>query len=356
MHMNLAEKVTESKRHFVHPLNLLPVFLAEHLTRRDFAFAFSVMTTHASTESKMETTQALLAICTFAALADGSIADSERENIRKLAAELGGESETILRNILLGKSSLAQFQDTLGQAHEKLLAYELALAVCEADGEVTPQERAFLEELRQKLTLGAAEVQSTSQEVAAIVLSDPSIPPPLTPLVGANNDTIMRYAILNGALEILPGTLATMAILPLQMKLVYGVAKSHGVSLGTANIKEFLATLGIGVTSQIVEGFARKLLGGLGRSLGGKLAGKVADQAAGSAMSFASTYAIGHLADRYYASGQKMDMASVKSLMDELQQTARSLYSSKKPEIQACAKNINPSSILEMVRGNTPTA
>jgi uncharacterized membrane protein YebE (DUF533 family) len=309
------------------------------------------MTSNPPNETSAETTQALLAVCTFAALADGGIADTERENIRNLAADLGGESEGMLRSILLGRKTLATFDAGFMSPSEKLLAYELALAVCEADGGINPRERAFLDELRGRLALGAEETQSAAKEVDAILLSDPAQEVAASSLAGANNDRIMRYAILNGALEILPGTLATMAILPLQMKLVYAVAKSHGITPGTSNIKEFLATLGIGVTSQFVEGFARKLLGGLGKSLGGKLAGKVANQAAGSAMSFASTYAIGHLADRYYAGGQKMDLTTVKSTMAELQQTARGLYASKAPEIQACARNINPSSIIELVRG-----
>ena len=78
---------------------------------------------------------------------------------------------------------------------------------------------------------------------------------------------ILNYSILNGALELLPQSLASMAIIPLQMKMVYRIGKSHGYELDRGHIKDFIATLGVGLTSQYVEQFGRKLVGGLlGRS------------------------------------------------------------------------------------------
>ena len=69
---------------------------------------------------------------------------------------------------------------------------------------------------------------------------------------------ILNYAILNGALELLPESLATMAIIPLQMKMVYRVGMSHGFELDRGHIKDFIATLGVGLTSQYVEQIGRK--------------------------------------------------------------------------------------------------
>ena len=60
-----------------------------------------------------------------------------------------------------------------------------------------------------------------------------------------------------------PQSLASMAIIPLQMKMVYRIGKAHGFELDRGHIKDLLATLGVGLTSQYVEQFGRKLLGGL---------------------------------------------------------------------------------------------
>ena len=165
---------------------------------------------------------------------------------------------------------------------------------------------------------------------------------------------ILKYAILMGALELLPQTLATVVIIPMQMKMVYRIGKSHGVELDRTNIKDFLATAGIGLGSQMVEGFARKLMGRFGRKLGGKTIGGAADQLTGSAMSFASTYAIGHMAQSYYAGGRKLTAPDLKKLIGPLQSQARELHTRYLPEIQERAKTLDPASILSMVRGSTP--
>ena len=309
------------------------------------------MNTHTAFDT--ETTQALLSVCFFAALADGNIDDSEREGVRKLAEELGSDSaDALMREILMGKRSWETVVAALKDGKARLLAYEMARSICEADGGSAAEEIQFLEELKSRLGIDKSkesidtETKILEAEVAQQLMAKPAF--------SSNDDMIMRAAIINGALEILPSTLATMGILPLQMKLVYGVAKSHGVELGSANIKDFLATLGAGLSSQLVEGFARKLLGGIGKTFGGKLIGGLASQVTGSAMSFASTYAIGHVADRYYAGGQKLSMVEIKSLMSELTQRAKDIYSTKLPEIQESAKKLNTSALFDLVKGKTP--
>ena len=94
---------------------------------------------------------------------------------------------------------------------------------------------------------------------------------------------ILNAAILNGALELLPQSWASMAIIPLQVRLVYRIGKAHGFELDRGHIKDFLATTGVGMTGQYVEQFGRKLIGGLlGKVLGG--AGRaIGSQATGSA-------------------------------------------------------------------------
>lgn len=49
--------------------------------------------------------------------------------------------------------------------------------------------------------------------------------------------TARNAAILNGALELLPETLSTMAIIPLQMRLVYNVGKAHGYEVERATCR-----------------------------------------------------------------------------------------------------------------------
>jgi len=73
-----------------------------------------------------------------------------------------------------------------------------------------------------------------------------------------------------------------MAILPLQIKLVYGIGKAYGYELDRGHIKDFAATLGVGLTGQFVEQIGRKLIGGLFRQVGGGLLGGLGRTADGA--------------------------------------------------------------------------
>ncbi len=300
---------------------------------------------------------ALLAICLFAAFADGDKSDEEREAVRRIAEEVGSENlSSLSRRILMGQLPLEDVVADLPRRDDKLLAYEMALGVCEAGGSVTSEEQEFLITLRSRLGLGQKDVKTVEDEASAIALQPVpavSVADAGTPEAASagpdNSASILNYAILNGALELLPETLATMAIVPLQMKMVYRIGQSHGVELDRAHIKEFLATAGLGLGSQVVEGFARQLMRGLGKKMLGGLGGKAAGQVTGSAFSFASTYAIGHVADKYYAGGRRLDTDAMRALFQSLQTKARELHTTHLPEIQEKARTINPASLLSMV-------
>jgi uncharacterized protein (DUF697 family) len=163
---------------------------------------------------------------------------------------------------------------------------------------------------------------------------------------------ILNYAILNGALELLPDSLATMAIVPLQMKMVYGIGKASGHELDRGHIKELLAAAGVGITSQVVEGYARKLIGGLAaKFFGGGVVRGLTNQLTSSAMSFATTYALGQLARRYYTEGRKLSTAQLKETFSALLGEAKSLHPRHANEIQQKAGQVNVSQLLPLIRG-----
>lgn len=316
-----------------------------------------------SLENNNDVSEAMLAIAIFAALSDSGKSEQERECIANLAKELGfSNASALARQVLLEKLTLDGAIEALREKTDRQLAYEMALAVCEASGGVSAGERDFLNQLRLRLQLDEGESAAVEQEVravaAALDLSPATTQPVMQSLQSANSSgidnsgMILKYAILNAALELLPESLATMAIVPLQIKMVYRIGKSHGVSLDSGHIREFLAAAGLGMGSQMLEGFARKFLGGLGKSIAGKTGKSIASQSAGSAMTFASTYAIGFLADRYYAGGRKLDTASLQSLYQPLREKALQLHAEYLPQIQERSRNLNVNSVMDLVRGN----
>lgn len=170
---------------------------------------------------------------------------------------------------------------------------------------------------------------------------------------GEMDKSILNYALLNGALELLPQSWASMAIIPFQIKVVYGVGKSYGVELDQGHIKEFIAAAGVGLTSQYLEQFGRKLLGGLLGKVAGKTFGRVGGAATGMAFSFATTYALGQLAKRYYAGGRVMSAAVLCDMFQGLLVPARQMQTQYLPQIRQKAASLDAGQIMAMMRGNT---
>lgn len=318
--------------------------------------------------------RAILSIVMFAAFADGAKDDREREHIRQFAQQLGQDMPDIsaaYMDVLLSKVTLQTVAQALTDHRQRLYAYELAVCVCESDGTICQAERTFLDELSRSLELSTKDRHTDVIETAdAIVLAtqEPSLPPalprgqvtqdvaqsPVSVLDEARVDSmVLKYAILNGALELLPQSWASVAIIPLQIKMVYRIGKEAGYDLDQGHIRELLATVGVGLTSQYVEQFGRKLIGGLLGSFMGKTARKLAGSATSVAMSFAVTYALGQLAKRYYGGGRQMSTDLLKHTFGELMDPAKSLQQQYLPQIQEKAATLDAQQVLAMVRSNS---
>jgi uncharacterized protein (DUF697 family)/tellurite resistance protein len=316
-----------------------------------------------------ERDSALLTIALFAAFADGAKHADERAEIRNIADSLAGpdapDLHGLYQDVLLKRVSLADAVARLDDAGEKHLAYEMAVGVCDADGRMTDDERAFLDELKQLLGMEAGEAGEIEHEAEQVVemaerAAPAEAPSPVTQRPDASSvdeaeldQSILNYSILNGALELLPQSWASMAIIPLQIRMVYTIGREYGVELDRGHIREFLATLGVGMTSQYVEQFGRKLIGGLFRAAAGRGVGRVGRAATGMAFSFATTYALGQVAKRYYAGGRQMSTDLLKRTFDETLGSARQLQQEYVPQIEQKAQTLDMNQVMGLVRGRT---
>ncbi|MBE8717248.1 DUF533 domain-containing protein [Cellvibrio polysaccharolyticus] len=360
----------------------------------------------ASQPNEARQNQGILTIALLAAFADGHKHDDEREQIRTLADSLAGEGgmpelPRLYQAVLLKRVDLASASQALGDdLGARQLAYEMAVCVCDADGIQSPEEKVFLQQLHHALKLdtasaqtaaaAAADSQQHADALAAMPLPNDVINPiynqtqqqannqPYTqtantayaqPAAGANtaatapaglalqipeaelDSRILKGAILAGALELLPQSWATMAIIPLQIRLVYRVGQAYGVNLDQGHIKEFITAAGVGLTSQYIEQFGRKLMGGLLGKVAGGLGRGLGSAATGAAFSFATTYALGHLAKRYYAGGRQMNTALLKQTFAELKQRGSGLQNQYAPQIQQQASSLSAGSVMQMVKG-----
>ena len=322
-----------------------------------------------------EQQKSILAIALFAAFADGNKDDREREEIRRIADSLSNEASAIdlprlYQDVLLKRLSLNTACATLNDEGMRQFAYEMAVCVCEADGHIGDTERDFLNELKQSLQIGSTQTNAIEGELNPVIgMADLAAPATVANAQGTSgtpapqqakvanvssaelDKSILNYALLNGALELLPQSWASMAIIPLQIKMVYGIGKAHGVELDQGHIKEFIAAAGVGLTSQYLEQFGRKLLGGLLGKAAGKAFGKMGSAATGMAFSFATTYALGQVARRYYAGGRTMSTALLRETFNSLLGPAKQMQTQYLPQIQQKANTLDMGQVMSIIKG-----
>lgn len=328
---------------------------------------------------QLDQQQSILTLALFAAFADGHKGDSEREEIRRIAQSLAQDAPAIdlprlYQDVLLQRTSAEAAATALTEPGLRQLAYEMAVCVCDVDGRQTDSERAFLAQLKGWLQLGEGETTAFEQQAdalvevaeraapiarglapvsagavaAAVALPTRSIPQ----VPGAELDkSILNYALVCGALELLPQSWASMAIIPMQVKMVYAVGKAHGVELDQGHIKDFIAAAGVGMASQYIEQFGRKLLGGLLGKVAGRTIGGIGQAATGMAFSFATTYALGQVARRYYAGGRVMSTAVLRESFQGMLGPAKDLQAQYLLQIREKAATLDASQVMAMVRG-----
>ena len=298
--------------------------------------------------------QKIITLCLMAALVDGGKDERERAELERIVKTFPYASDVDLTRLQAEiserKPDLAAIASAL-PAEWKQPAFELAVCVCNADGVQNADETAFLDQLRSALGLESKSAQTFEHAATAVAASalQPAAASQAGPNIEEQDRMILNYAMLNGALELLPQSLASMAIIPLQMKMVYKIGQAYGYQLDQNSIRDFAATAGVGLTSQVVENLGRKIIGGLLGSFGGLL-GSAGSQATGSAFSFVTTYALGKVAREYYAGGRNIDAAKLKQVFAAMAEEAKTLQGRLAAQIEEKAKGINAGNIASLVR------
>jgi uncharacterized protein (DUF697 family)/tellurite resistance protein len=303
--------------------------------------------------------RAILTVALMAAFADGMNDERERAAVEKLVATMGNtglDATSIYQDVLLRQPDLADVVAPLNSPQSRQFAYEVAVGVAHADGATSPEETAFLSKLAGALAIPAPAAHTYVQSAGAVAAT-PGVPAPIPAVApgGARPDPaaleqqIVNAAVTNAALELLPESLASMAIIPLQMKLVYRIGQAYGCQLDGNSVKDFLATLGVGLTAQYLEQFGRKLLGGLLGGIAGGIGRSIGHQAASSGMAFASTWALGQVAMQYYAGGRTLDADKLRAAFGPLLSQARELGTRYAGEIQQRAQAIDIKSLPALI-------
>lgn len=292
----------------------------------------------------------IVAIALMAALADGAATAEERARLQSVGTSLDlAELNDLAARVALGTATLAETAKALSSGEARRTAYETAVAVCHTDGPANEREARFLAELRGVLGLEAAAVADVDKQ-AALLASAPVAPPAVgsgtPPAPEGLDELILKQSMATAALELLPDKLANLAIVPLQLRLVYQIGQAHGQQLDANQVKDLAGTFGLGAAAQVAESAVRKLLGGIARTVLGRTVGGATGLAAGAAVTFGSTYALGHVAKQYYAQGRRLSADDLRTLFARFQQEAKGLYPKLEAQVQAQAGQVNVQQLL----------
>jgi len=289
----------------------------------------------------------LIAISILAARADGSVDSAEQRAVDAVVARMGNpDVASLVQQVAAGQLRVGDLASRLSDDEARRVAYESALTVINADGSANAAEQAFLDELRAALGFSDADVADATRIAGSMAQAPVAAAYPGEPPAGQVDEFILRQAILTGAIEILPDRLANIAVLPLQLRMVYQIGQRHGQKLDINQVKDLAATLGLGAAAQSLEGLVMRLVGGLTGGLLGGIAGGATRIAAGSVITFAATYALGHVAEQYYAQGRRLSADDLRALFARFQGEAKTIYPRVQNQIQKQAGTLNLQSLL----------
>jgi uncharacterized protein (DUF697 family)/tellurite resistance protein len=310
-------------------------------------------------------------ICLLAALVDGFRSPEEHAHLQRIAARLGAAPA------LDGTVSLRALAAGLSSQTVRRQAYEMAVAVVYSDGHANEREQQFLAELRGALELAETGALTLDQEASTLAEAPLALGTPERvatertpkglfasqggiPTISPDTDLdnlIRKQAMLTGALEILPQQIATLAVIPLQMRLIYRIGADYGHQLDAAQIRDLLGAMGIGAAAQVLDGMARRVLGGLGRGLFGStlggIVGGTAAVAAGAGLAFITTYAMGHAAKQYYAQGRRLSREDLAALFHRFRAEAEALLPKVQEQIHQQSQHVDLPKLLDSIRGTS---
>jgi uncharacterized protein (DUF697 family)/tellurite resistance protein len=311
----------------------------------------------------------VVTLCLLAALVDGERSPEETAQFERIVAQLGGTMPAP------GKATIVEAAGKLTSPEARRMAYEMAVSVVYADGEANPQERKFLTTLRAALELPAEEVDGLDQDAlslaeAPLALAVPEPEParqiprslyasqggiPTAAPDAALDSLIRKQALLAGALELLPQNIASLVVIPVQMRLVYRIGSDYGHRPDAAQVRDLLGAMGIGAAAQVLDGLSRRILGKLGRGLFGSALGGVmggtAGAAAGAGIAFVTTYALGHTARQYYHQGRQLSRGDLATLYRRFRKEAEAILPAAQEQIHQQSQHMDFQKLLAAIRG-----
>jgi uncharacterized protein (DUF697 family)/tellurite resistance protein len=282
-------------------------------------------------EANVKEATACLRALVAVAKADGKITADERATLSSALSVLpaSGDLEPYLDETVELETVLAEI--TTPHVREQL--WQSAYTMIHADGTATPAEDALVAKMRTAFAIDEAKVSATKRfmdEAKDTVLPSniEAIADPARRQKEIDQD-VLKYSVLSAVLGAFPVpgiAIATdLAVVALQLKLVRDIGQYWDHKVDKAAAKSLLAGLGLGTGARIAVSNLAKLV-------------PVWGSAFGATSAFATTWALGKIANRYFESGQKTDVAQLRNEMKAMEKEGKQAYAQQKDVIEAKRK------------------
>jgi uncharacterized protein (DUF697 family) len=276
---------------------------------------------------------ASLRVLVCVAKADGELAPEERMSLENAFTGLQMPAGVTPKSLLDEKIDLDAQLRLFTSPESRESIYQSALGMIHVNGACTPEEQKRLDHIRTTLQISdekASLARRILDEAKDTVLpsSIQQVNDPARRRTEVNSDTL-KYSVISGALGAfpIPGlAIATdLAVVGVQLKMVRDIGQRWGHKVDKDATVSLLGGLGLGTGARIAVSNLAKLVPAWGSVVG-------------ASTSFASTWALGKIADKYFESGMKADLASLKSDFKAAQAEGRLTYDSHKGLVESKSK------------------
>lgn len=277
----------------------------------------------------MSESLATLRILVCVAKADGVIRDAERAALQAALDGAQLPAGTTVESLLAETVDLDAELKRVATPEARDAVYNGAYGMVNSDGKASAEETALLERIRAGLGIPAeratllgrvfGEVKDTVAPSGIHAIHDPE-----ARAKEITEDT-RKYAIISAVLGAfpLPGVaiVTDLAVVGLQVKLIRDIGQYHGHHVTREAAKSLLLGVGVGTGARIAVTNLAKFV-------------PVFGSAVGAGASYVATWAIGRMADQYFGSGGKADMATLKAAFKTAEQDGRKAYEQDKAAIE----------------------
>lgn len=253
------------------------------------------------------------------ARADGTLAPEELAALKVALAERAD-----LLDALLAENVDVDHEIGLLSTDERERVYQSAFALAYADKNASTGEVALLKRLMpnagESSLLGQVFGETMDTIVPGRIVAEPD---PAKRSLEITED-IVKYAILSavaGAMPV-PGVaiVADLAVIGIQAKMVHDIGLYWGHSMDGPAIRGFMASVTGSTVMRIAVTNLARFVPGWGSMFG-------------AATAFASTYALGRVAERYFEAGRGLDDGELKSLYESARAEGAARFDAQKSRI-----------------------